>query len=1507
MTDRKTLPTEKIYDVRSDDDDDKYNKVFLRTEFSCGRQRIIEHALLDTGCRRNLLNLSALLRLGKNAPRIRPCHVRMTGANDEELNVLGFVYLNMKFAGTRDRLVKFHIIEDLACNAIIGREIIINQHIEIFLDKQHIVLDKVKVPLLLAEPAMPAKVKTQITLQPGEQKPIRAFKTGKTVIKGVYMAVPRNKYQHCLVNTIIDLKKSNNMEIWCSNTSSHPITFEKGTIIADVEPCAAKYKLHLLSDEDLSEMRGEIQPDTCFAVKTGKRKKPTHSRPYVEDDGRSDESIIREQLKYNRDLLTPEEQDRLLNLVIRYKDCFSLRGEIGESKSFEYRIRMKKDAEHFFKQAYRVSAFEKDILKEELAKLMKLGIVEKANSSGYIPMCSPALLVAKSDQSARLVCDFRKLNQSMIPHHESFATIAELLSRIGHANPKYLSSFDLADSFFNIRLHEDSRDYTTFTPYSQCMLRYARVPQGLKNAPAALQAMTSAVYGDLQFVLMYADDLLIMSHSKSSLFSNLETFLKRTLDDGIKLSLKKSNLVDTKCVFLGHYIEGTTVSPLDKHVEAIRNLPTPTNKSSLRRILGSIQWLKSYIPSCSAKTHRLYNLLRKNVEFEWTKQHAQDLEEIKKVFTTKPILQLPRGTGQYILFTDASHEGLAGTLLERHSATECNVVGYCSRALTNSEKKLSSVSELELLAITFSVKFFHDLLYNPKSFQIWTDHKSLKSIITGTKRHTTKRISLMVSQLSEYNFDLFYVPGEKNQMADMLSRNLLVANRAEALSNELTAPVSDNIPPRRSRRAQKLAPEFGQYEKAARKDKGQAKTKEPSSSADTELRRSARVAAKRSDLTVVPPVPMMKQHSTGPGKRGRPRKTPAPEEQETVISSGLADDDSSAPIAPPDPVVPAPPSKDPTELLSLPDYSQIYGTVPDKFLKDDRPLYDIGPSLDGMASARNPSVTTEYSTVDQQLIDDPKAKITFSPKFAGSVPRATRQKIIEMAKADYSVNIDRNDVRRHQRMDPYFKPLITYLTDRVLPANKMAAKRILVQEDHYCMISDLLFRLPNPESAKLLNKFKLQLVIPESLSDSIIWKEHCQTYGVSHSGYLKCLNAIKKKYYIYDLGNKLRRLMKSCGLCLKVRGSNRQNCTMPLQIAAAKSCDGPFQALQIDHATDIPSHLYKAKHLLVITCEWSGYVWCFPCETTGAKEAAKYVNLLFRRYGICERMASDRGPAFIAAIFQALTAVYKYKYTAHVSYSANSTGHAESHIKRVKLQISHAKLLNPSVEIFSILHDIEFSLNCGAQLHATGVTPFFAFHGFEAKLPGDIDITGVIPKNAVVFTEELKEQVSLRKELITNARKIASMQMKYDHDSKIQKLPDFRIGQMVLLKSHRHPDDCKSVRKWKIKESGPFIIHNIDGMNCLLRSIDRNTGKQTVIPDLFSLRHLKTIDSYRDSFPVDSCKAISDSQTVNIKARLTGKRRFKDHGELVLLRPEDTRYSFWYPTQRIRQLKMKLD
>ena len=217
------------------------------------------------------------------------------------------------------------------------------------------------------------------------------------------------------------------------------------------------------------------------------------------------------------------------------------------------------------------------------------------------------------------------------------------------------------------------------------------------------------------------------------------------------------------------------------------------------------------------------------------------------------------------------------------------------------------------------------------------------------------------------------------------------------------------------------------------------------------------------------------------------------------------------------------------------------------------------------------------------------SRSSFLDTFHGSVPSSTRQKVCEMALKNHKLSVNHSELKLEQRSDPYFSDTIYRLEHQiVLP------KGILSPDENYCMNSDLLFSLPIPQDIKMIAHLRLQLVVLESLAAVVISAKHDKFQGSGHAGFLRSLLAIKRKYYIHDLANKLRDYINKCGLCLKLRNSKKTNIGVPLRQEAGQSCNRPFENIQLDFCGPIPR---KCCSKYIFACDmwifWFYLAFCY--------------------------------------------------------------------------------------------------------------------------------------------------------------------------------------------------------------------------------------------------------------------------------------------------------------------------
>ena len=148
------------------------------------------------------------------------------------------------------------------------------------------------------------------------------------------------------------------------------------------------------------------------------------------------------------------------------------------------------------------------------------------------------------------------------------------------------------------------------------------------------------------------------------------------------------------------------------------NWKPPTNVSEVRSFLGLAGYYKKFVEGFSKIATPLTNLLKKDQKFEWSDTFQHSFEELRQRLTTAPVLALPSGKDGYVVYCDASRQGLECVLMQ-----DGRVIAYASRQLKKHEQNYLTY-DLELAAVVFALKIWRHYLYGVPC-QIFTDHKSL--------------------------------------------------------------------------------------------------------------------------------------------------------------------------------------------------------------------------------------------------------------------------------------------------------------------------------------------------------------------------------------------------------------------------------------------------------------------------------------------------------------------------------------------------------------------------------------------------------------------------------------------------------------------------------------------------------------------------------------------------------------------------------------------------------------
>ncbi|GJY32633.1 putative reverse transcriptase domain-containing protein, partial [Tanacetum coccineum] len=133
---------------------------------------------------------------------------------------------------------------------------------------------------------------------------------------------------------------------------------------------------------------------------------------------------------------------------------------------------------------------------------------------------------------------------------------------------------------------------------------------------------------------------------------------------------------------------------------------------------------------------------------------------IKQKLCSAPILALPEGSEDFVVYYDASYKGLGAVLMQREK-----VIAYASRQL-KIHKNNYTTHDLELGSVVFALKIWRHYLYGTKC-TVFTDHKSIQHILDQKELNMRQRRWLKL--LRDYDCDIRYHPGKANIVADALS------------------------------------------------------------------------------------------------------------------------------------------------------------------------------------------------------------------------------------------------------------------------------------------------------------------------------------------------------------------------------------------------------------------------------------------------------------------------------------------------------------------------------------------------------------------------------------------------------------------------------------------------------------------------------------------------------------------------------------------------------------------
>ncbi|KAL8581042.1 hypothetical protein ACOMHN_012693 [Nucella lapillus] len=359
------------------------------------------------------------------------------------------------------------------------------------------------------------------------------------------------------------------------------------------------------------------------------------------------------------------------------------------------------------------------------------------------------------------------INDQLEDHRHPMPLPDELMQKLGGGFG--YTKIDLADAYNQIKLAPESQRRLALSTHCGVLLQQ-RLPFGIKSAPGYFQEIMENLTCNLPGVAVFQDDMLVSGQDVNDHPSNLKRLLTRLNDRGLRCRREKCLFAQPSVEYLGHTLSAEGISKGSK-VEAVLKMPPPTDVSSLKSFLGSVQFYRKFIPNLASMAEPLYRLTKKAIPWKWGDEEQSAFEQLKNVLSSDQVLVHFDPNKTLGLACDASNIGIGAVLFHRYPDGSERPISNVSKTLTAAQRNYSQIHK-EALAIIFGLRKFYQYLYG-RHFILVTDHKPLTSLFcpkNGTPLLTANTLARWALWLNQFDFTIEYRKTADHGNADALSR-----------------------------------------------------------------------------------------------------------------------------------------------------------------------------------------------------------------------------------------------------------------------------------------------------------------------------------------------------------------------------------------------------------------------------------------------------------------------------------------------------------------------------------------------------------------------------------------------------------------------------------------------------------------------------------------------------------------------------------------------------------------
>ncbi|GJU67231.1 putative reverse transcriptase domain-containing protein [Tanacetum coccineum] len=295
-------------------------------------------------------------------------------------------------------------------------------------------------------------------------------------------------------------------------------------------------------------------------------------------------------------------------------------------------------------------------LSVQLKELLEKGFLRLISS----PWGAPVLFVKKKDRS--LMCiDYRELNKLIVKNRYPLPRIDDLFDKLQGSS--VYSKIDLRSGYHQLCIKEEDILITAFrTRYGH--FEFQMMPFGLTNASAVFMDLMNRTISAIENALGKVRDCQHGLYTAGEGVSRVDEMILARERGGFA-GKKYGRHTSYSVQFLGYVIDHNGVHVDPAKIEAIKNWAPPTTPTEVRQFLGLASYYRRFIEGFSLISKPLRNLTQKDKKYEWGKEEEEAFQILKQKLYSAPILALPEGTKDFVVYYDASLKVYGAVLMYR--------------------------------------------------------------------------------------------------------------------------------------------------------------------------------------------------------------------------------------------------------------------------------------------------------------------------------------------------------------------------------------------------------------------------------------------------------------------------------------------------------------------------------------------------------------------------------------------------------------------------------------------------------------------------------------------------------------------------------------------------------------------------------------------------------------------------------------------------------------------------